>query len=430
MAHNGLWGEDQIGSEGAQIGVLNFYELMFSYTPLDLKPVALSVDVGRQKFSIGGVPKDYVMDDVLDAVVLNLDLRKFGRIRALALDFYTGSDLPDASFVRYVSGQQPVLGLRGDSFTLRSGLVYEQEGDNALVKGLMFKAYFFYADIGGGPIEETGADISYGGSLGNFSDNDWAAVYGARAGYTLALDEDAKVTVYAEGAQSTGIDRKEDVARDVELDGIAYGGGLVAEVKGLGGKLGASLEADFYHFDGGEYASDGLQFNHGFVGFKGRQVGGLNMDRFSGWHPSAFVGSGGVAHSPQNMERIAGTEFLHVGASVLLYDRLELSGDWWMFTDTTNTFLDPGALNTIDPPFGYSREEFAAEERFGKALGQEINGRLDLKLTEALSTYATYGIFTPGSYYDLRIDRVAGTSLGGPSVTDFWAANAGAVVKF
>jgi len=403
---------------------------MFSYKPLDLKPVAFSVDVGRQKFAIGGVPKDYILDDVLDAVVLNIDARKFGRIRVLAVDFYTGSDLPDASFVRYVSGQQPVLGLRGDSFTLRSGFVYEQEGDNALVEGLMLKAYAFYSDIGGGPIEETGADISYGGSLGNFSDNDWTAVYGVRAGYTLAFNEDAKITFYGEGAQSTGIDRKEDVARDVELDGVAYGGGLTAEVKGLGGKLGATLEADYYHFDGAEYASDGLQFNHGFVGFKGRQVGGVNMDRLSGWHPSAFVGRGGISHTPQDMERSAGTEFLHVGASVLLYDRLELSGDWWIFTDTTNTFLDPNDLNTIDPPFGYSREEFAAEERFGKALGQEINGRLDLKLTEALSTYATYGIFMPGAYYDLRIDRVAGTSLGGPTVTDFWAANAGAVVKF
>ncbi|MEO1270988.1 MAG: hypothetical protein AAFX99_23105, partial [Myxococcota bacterium] len=215
LAHNGLWAEDQVGAEGQLIGALNFYELMFTYTPLEVEPVAVSFELGRQQFKIGGVPKDYIMEDVLDALILTVDGRQFGRLRIMAVDFYTANDLPDASFVRYIGGREPVLGLRGDTFTLRTGLVYEQEGDNALVEGLMLKAYAFYADIGGGPIDETGADITYGGSLGNFSDNDWAAVYGARAGYTLGIDAGTELTVFAEGAQSTGIDRKEDVARDV-----------------------------------------------------------------------------------------------------------------------------------------------------------------------------------------------------------------------
>ena len=425
FGHNGLWSEDQLGRDARALGVLLFNELAFTYTPFDTEGLKFSTSIGRQPFRIGGVPRDYILDDVLDCAVLQLDLAAAGRIRVLAADFYTSNDLPSAAFVRYVGGQTAVLGLRGDTYTFRSGAVYENE--NAALDGLVAKAYGFYADLGGGPIDETGADLSYGGSLGNFSDNDWAAVLGARVAYDLKLGESGNVNLYGEFSHSEGIDRKETVAKDVAISGNAFGGGLVFAWD-IPKTATFELAADFYHFDGAQYGDDGLETERGFVSFKGRQVGGLNLDRYAGWHPSAYVGSGGVEHQPNAIERIAGTEVLHAGAKLTLMERATLSVDFWSLTDTRTTDVDLGALAQIEPPFGYSREEFAAQERSGTALGAEIDVALSYRFNQLLTGYATWGTFLPGDTYNIRVDRVVGTALGGQDA--FWATTAGAEVDF
>lgn len=426
LAHNGLWAEDQLGSDAQLVGALAFTELSFVYTPVESEAFRLSFKVGRQPFAIGGVPRDYMLDDLLDAVVVEADAGKAGRLRLLGLDFYAANDLPNASFVRYVGGREPVLGLRGDTYTLRTGAIYEN--DNAAVPGLVAKAYAFYADIGGGPISESGADVSYGGSLGNFSDNDWAAMFGGRVAYDLKLGESASVLLFGEASHSEGIDRKEVVARDVSISGNAFGGGAVLNLT-VPETLSARLGGDFYLFQGGQYGEDGLEYERGFVGFKGRQIGGLNLDRYAGWHPSAYVGSGGVDSQPQDLERIAGTQAIHVLASATILERATLQVDWWLLMDTQTSNLDFDDLDNIDPPFGYSRQEYAAQERFGQALGQEIDVQLSYRFNKALTGYAAGGFFLPGEYYKVRVDRVVGTALGG-DVATFWAATAGAEVRF
>lgn len=450
VAHNGLWSEDQLGSEAQFVGALYFSDLNFAWTPIQSDAMDLSVTVGRQRFRIGGVPTDYMLDDVLDAVTFTADLKQFGRLRWLALDFFQGNDQPNAAFVRYVGGRQPTLGLRGDTYTLRTGLSYDidvlnlagapADSDSLELEApknphsLLLTAYWFYADIGGGPIDESGADVSYGGSLGNFSDNDYTSMFGARAMYQLDT-EGFDLTAFGEFAQSGGIDRKEVVARDVETVGSAFGGGLDLKVQVVD-EVDVRLLGDFYFFDGADYAGDGLEFERGFVSFRGRRMGGLAMSRYAGWLPSAALGRGGVEHAPNNLFRSAGLQSIHAGLGVES-PLVELRGDVWLYTDTSSSFLDLDKLDDLDPPFGYSREEFfATTARAGKSLGTELSLQAILHANENLDFYGAYGAFLPGEYYEIEIDRVADadnpgtTAQGAADPQTFWAITGGARINF
>jgi hypothetical protein len=450
VSHNGLWAEDQLGSEAQFVGALYFSDLNFTWTPVQSDAMDLSLTMGRQGFRIGGVPTDYMLDDLLDAVTLTADLKDFGRLRWLAVDFFQANDLPNAAFVRYVSGRQPTLGLRGDTYTLRTGLAYDIDLMNFLGGGapedsleleapsnpnsLVLTGYWFYADIGGGPIDESGADVSYGGSLGNFSDNDYTHMYGARAMYTLDTDG-FDLVAFGEFAQSAGIDRKEVVARDVETVGSAFGGGLDVKVNVMEG-TNLRLLADLYSFDGATYAGDGLEFERGFVSFRGRRMGGLAINRYAGWLPSAALGRGGVDHAPNNLFRAAGLQSLHAGLG-FESPYLDLRGDVWLYSDTSSSFLNLAELDDLDPPFGYSREEFyATTARAGKALGSELNLQAIVHANENLDFYGAYGAFLPGEYYEIEIDRVADadnpgtTAQGAADPQTFWAITGGARINF
>lgn len=425
MSHNGLWSEDQLGSEAELSGALFFSHLNTEYTPVNNDAFELTFRFGRQPFKIGGVPLDYVLDDILDCVVLEADARKAGRLRVLAFDLFTSNDNPSASFVRYVSGREVSLGLRGDTFSLRSGAVYEND---ALIDGLTFKAYGFYSRIAGGPIEESGADISYGGALGNFSDNDFVWVAGARAAYDLRFGDAGGATFYGEFAHSGGIDRKEVVARDVEISGNAFGGGVLLDFDT--GDVALEGGVDSYYFDGAEYAGDGLRFEHGFVSFRGRRVGGLNTNRYAGWFPSAVLDRDGILFNEHEPERAGGTQFLHAGLGVVFMGKTKLRGDVWSLRDTGSTFLNFADLDNIDPPFGYSREEFFAQSRVGKNLGMEFDLQVEHKFNDFFRAYVVYANFLPGDFYGIEINRVAGNARGSDDPQTFWALTAGTVVDF
>jgi hypothetical protein len=74
---------------------------------------------------------------------------------------------------------------------------------------------------------------------------------------------------------------------------------------------------------------------------------------------------------------------------------LDVTASYWTFKDTGITALDPADLERIDPPYGYSRAEFAAEERVGKALGQEINLDVSYGLTKHVDVFANGAVFLP-----------------------------------
>ncbi len=407
---------------GSPSAALNVYGLALGVDIVDAEAVKLTASLGRQPFSIGGVPVDYIFSATTDSAVVALDLQRFGRLRLLAIDLVSGQDLPAAGFLRYEAGSEPRFNFQGESTTLRTGGVYEVDQD-ALPFGLTAAAYYFYASVGGASNLGTGADISYGGQLGNFRDADYQHLFGARVGYEHQLDGDGDeetdeggaVAVWAEFARSMGIDRKELVAdHDVETNGNAFGGGASLTLPAGITELTAS--AAFYRFDGGAYDSNGMQFESGFVGFRGARVGGLALGRHAAWRPSATLAPDGIDHSPHRQSRAAGTQFVtgSLGLSVL---DTALRVDAWFLTDTGSTFVDPDNLAGVrDPPFGYSREEFAAQERLGRVLGTEIDVTLSQRFADMLEIYAQWGGFFPGAFYDVEVDRIVEgdeTALGG-----------------
>ena len=426
-----LWRDDGLGRSSNSPGVFNVYRLSAAYDLAKSDAFSLKLKVGRQPFSIGGVPKDYMLSGTLDAVVLNADFGDFGGLRILAVDFFGGHDQPVSGYQFFRDGSETVFGLRGDTNTLRHGAIYEY--DRKLAEGQHFdlKAYYFYASIGGGPIDESGADITYGGTLGNFRDNDYQHLRGLRAKYDLDFGDDAgSLTVFGEFANSEGLDRKPVVERDVKTGGNAYGGGAEVSIRAAK-STSIYLGVDAYHFDGAQYGSDGLEFERGFVGFRGSRLGGLTVGRQSSWRPSAHMDAYGIDHTPQDISRSAGTFFVHAAGGARM-GHYAVRLDWWMYQDTSSTFLDVDNIDAIpDPPFGRSRAEFEAQARFGKTLGQEINVELSRKLGKHMRLYANYGAFMPGEYYDVKVNRVAGerlTALGGDAT--FWATRFGAMVNF
>ena len=426
-SHRGLWGNDQIGNINQYGGLLYFTSLYIDYAPNGLDKSSVKVRVGREYYSLGGLggAKDYVLADVLDQVRVIIKTGDVGRFELVPVTVVgQSSENDNANFVSFI-GQNATqsFGFRGDHMTRRFGGMYVLKG----VEGLDARAYGFYTDIGA---LGSGSDISYNGRLGNFSDNDWTANGGVRVSYTIA----DSVTPFASFDMSTGIDRKEEVAVDVDTYGMALYGGVVVDTTDKDG-TGFEAEASFFRADGPEFGEDGLQTSHGYTSMKARQVGGTITDRFLGWHPTSYVGMFGISDNPQDISRKSGLQVIHATAGYTLPVGLGVSASWWTFTDTGTSALDLGGLMNIDPPFGYTREEFAAQERMGKSLGQEIDVDLTQKLSKSLTATLNAAVFLPGEFYDIPIARVAGDALG-PSTTangeaqSAWAINAGTRMRF
>jgi hypothetical protein len=424
--HRGLWGDDQIGSVNSFGG--------FLYIPSMYAELWTSKDpgrgarfrIGRQFYQIGGLggARDYVLADVLDMVRVDVALGTVGTFTLIPMNLFSVSaDLSEVNFVSLL-GQQysETFDFRGDTVTRRFGGVLALDGLPAPVEAA---AYLFYSDVGA---RGTGSDISYDGALGNFADNDWVLNAGVRASATIG----DLVRPYAHLDLSRGVDRKEVIVEDVDCNGLAYGIGVRLDgssmlADGLPGVFG---EVSFFDAFGPAYAKNGQQYSHGYVGMKGQQAGGQLLNRFMGWHPTAYLGRNGVSDAPHEVQRIAGTRVIHAEAGVELPVGLKASAGWWLLQDNGLTLLNFSDLDNITPPFGYSRAEFSAERRLGQTLANEVNVEFGWEFGEHVEAYGGVATVSPGPFYATVIDRVAGTALGSPSPVNAWAVYAGSQVTF
>jgi hypothetical protein len=415
-AHRGLWGNDQIGAVNEFGGWLYFTGLYMEHrnTLGGLEPTAR---VGRQFYEIGGLAggTEYVLADVLDMVLIEVPLSERATLELMPVSIAGNASAYDnANFVSFLGqSDTTIYGFRGENRTTRYGGLLKLQP----AKGVALRAYGYYTDVGA---LGTGSDISYNGTLANFVDNDWVANYGVRGSY-----KSGTFRLFGSLDLSSGIDRKELVARDADTDGLAVTAGMriVPEDAGMFGRL------EFFQASGPVYDQDGLMSSHGYVGMKARQVGGTITNRFMGWHPSAYVGMFGVTDTPHDITRITGTRSIHGRAG---YDsgKWRISAAWWTMWDTATTFLSLAELDDITPPEGYSREEFAAQERAGLMLGHEVNVDLKYNLSKKTRLYGNAGMFLPGSYYDIEVARVAGDQLGYDGSAQIWSANVGTEVSF
>lgn len=425
-SYRGLWGNDQIGNVNQFGGFLFFNSLYVEYTPQNWGAFKPSFRIGRQRFELGGLggAREFVFADNIDAVRIDVPLGKVGRLILLPVDVVGLSvENDDVNFVSYVGqSNQQVFGFRGDRMTRRHGGVLAIQPEAA--PGLDVRAYGFYTDIGA---LGTGSDISYQGRLGNFADNDWIVNTGLRAAYEIA----GLVTPYASFDASIGIDRKELVTNDVDATGFAWRAGVVVDKDKEGKKdWGIHAEVDYFEAQGPVYQDNGQQFSHGYVGMKARQVGGLMANRFLGWHPSSYAGAYGVSTSPHETDRKSGTRVVSALVEAEPPGPVSIGVGYWFMQDTGFTALNLADIDTITPPFGYAREEYAAQERLGKVLGHEVSGNVSVHATDNLTFYVQSGVLLPGDFYAVEIGRIAGTALGSSDPRPFWDASAGANVAF
>lgn len=432
VKYNLLWRDDRLGRSNGVGGGVNVFRLNFNYDFYKSEDFSVRATFGRQPFRIGGAPVEYMLEGTIDGATFDLDFGAAGNLKIMGIDFYAANDLPVSGVRTFKEGSETVFGLRGETVTYRTGLVYDFDTGRSGGSRFDARAYYFYASIGGGPIEESGADVSFGGKLGNFRDRDYQHLAGGRAAYLLDLGGGTSVQVYGEFARSEGIDRQNPVLRDVDTGGNAYGGGIQARLQSSDDAV-FFFQGDAYHFDGAKYGSDGLEHERGFVSFRGNRVGGFAIGRLAVWRPSAALDTYGVDASPNEQFRVAGTEFVHAGLGARL-GRVTLRADTWLYSDTSSSDVNfaGGQLPTLpELPFGVSRVQVAAQERFGKSLGQELNFAAALQVDANFRLYADLGLFLPGEFYEQEIDPAAAgsqTLLGGTET--FWAGRFGAQVSF
>lgn len=427
VGHNSVFGLRALGDDNT----LFFDAINLGWTPVDTESVKFTATFGRQFFNIGGAPRDYFMSDLVDGLVLDLDLKEAGRLRVLAVDIIGTMVRPDET--TFLSRQNTIssdLNFRGDNYTVRTGAVYEL---TQLVDGLDLRAFGFFADVGSGRPGATGSDRVYGGQLGNFTDNDYTWMAGARGGYTYKTDT-LKLGGYAEFARSGGVDRKDRTIGlfDVVTEGNAIGAGLNAQL--TSGTLVFDGSAGFFRADGPQYASsNGMMFNHGFVSFKGNQVGGLALDDTAGWHPTAYVGSWrGVENSPQDQERKAGTQVISGQLGLGVKDTMQVALGIWHLQSTGSTGVTDANIDTIsrELPYGFSEADLRAQQRIGDTLGTELDLGLTYLASETLNVFAVGAIFLPGDYYAKEISRTGGSALGSADPQSFWVVTAGMSLNY
>ena len=415
-SYRGLWGNDQFGNVNV-FGGFVYFTAMYAETVFGADD-RFKLRVGRQFFSLGGNGngRQYVLSDILDMVRFDIEIG-IGRVILVPVNVVSQSGSnEDATFVSFL-GQSTTqtFGFRGEHMTRRHGAVVELDAFDFPFEA---RAYAFYTDIGA---LGSGSDISYNGALGNFADNDWVANFGVRAQYTFG-----PVTPYVQFDQSSGVDRKELVAQDVDTNGSAFGAGLSLTTGDEDNGLRA--EGSFFYALGPAFGEDGMQYSHGYVGMKGQHMGGTIMNRFLGWHPSAYVGMFGISDDPHEIDRKSGSMVASASAAYEWKGKLEFGVGWWYAQDVGVTYLNQAEVQDIDPPFGYAREAFEAEARMGLPLGQEIDIDVAYSPWDEVQLYANGAVLLPGTFYELEVARVAGTAMGGQAAA--WAFNGGTRVQF
>ena len=123
---------------------------------------------------------------------------------------------------------------------------------------------------------------------------------------------------------------------------------------------------------------------------------------------------------------------LHGGLGFSFSDALRIDVDLWYYADTSTSNLDPTLLQTVSDelPFGYTLADLEAQQRLGTTLGTEINARASYRANEHFDLYAAYGLFDPSEFYEVEIDRAAGSARGSVDPQNFWAVSSGVELRY
>jgi len=420
---NGFWGHDQlaggssnnsssstpVGSDPFAFGSLYLEAILWKNNRLDI-----STRIGRQFFSIGGTDTDYMLRDYLDAVTMQIGDSTVGTFHLLLLDVFqmAGDSTDHINYVGYFShDSERVENFNGDAAVLRHGLVYESrdildwKSKNLGENYVQARGYFFLVRYGA--VNQGGADRSNNGATGNFSDNDFSTMSGLRvnSAHIIPLSGALKNLVlepFVDTALSAGIDRRLPNAAgeviDANTNGFAFHAGIASSLPLSQLPLTFQLDLDGFYATGATYDEDGQLVSHGFVSFKGNQMGGILYNRFYGSHPTGYTDDDGIDDYPHDYDRKAGSAFFHTRLGMLAWDKVLLSLDHYAMADTSQSEMwskadSEGTTDTI------TSATLRAQERLGKFLGHEFNVGLDYFHNKYWTLYVKGGIFLPGEFY-------------------------------
>ncbi|MDW8305928.1 MAG: hypothetical protein RML34_02535 [Leptospiraceae bacterium] len=427
---DGVWGSFQLqgnGNPGTRIARANIFWEFFNKGGFSSDLV-----IGRQFFSIGGIPNDYMLRDVLDALVVNVHQKDLIDIKILAVDVYSGANSFGAGendrwndefqyFSRHEEGK--MAGLRGDVSTYRTGIVLSAMPffRKKIKSRLDPRLYTIYARVRG---NKGGADNSENGRIGNYSDNDWSLIAGSRISYRFddIMPIFRQWIVYADFGYSQGQDLKRQGEPRADYKKLAYGAGTILQTKAFG-IISPLVEADFFYAQGAEFDENGNMTSHGFIGMRGDRVGGTLLRRYWGVRPSGYVNYNGIDDTPFDANRKAGAMLLHAALGAELWGQLVAKLDWWYLKDTSTTKVNFNEqnLDLILNPWK-SRAEIEAQQKLGKDLGHEVNFTLQYFPNPLLMFQITASYFVPGSFYKKPIEDVVsrnGVPKGGPADANF-----------
>ncbi|MBL8022323.1 MAG: hypothetical protein JNM27_21785 [Leptospirales bacterium] len=439
----GFWGHDQLGGRDANNDIkytrngantVNFGNLYLD-THFFLAPTPerrLDLRVGRQAFEVGGqIEREYYLDDTLDSIVLRWHSR-FGRLDVLALDLYaSGSNTQDVYFVQYLSvDDEKVDGFNGDVNTYRYGFTYMYPFiaavDPKTQTHIEARAFTFFARYGG--LNDGGSDRTNKGTTGNFADNDFTQMRGARLNAGFRGIVRGQLTF----AESIGVDRKRPTVIYTSQDVDTVGQSTQLELEFALFKRILLVTPSVFWSEGGKYYADGRQYSHGFVGFKGDHAGGMLTDLNWGLYPSAYVDDDGIDDTPFERQRKTGTFQKHIGIAIGKPDVFYFRLDWWRLEDTNQVTLVNGRTpglsslfsNRYSGPSLYEQQvrlellrsvyptaatQLAAYRRFSTPLGEEINLTFDWNILPNWRFWASTGVFRPMRYF-----ATAGLEQGTP----------------
>jgi hypothetical protein len=429
---DGVWGSFQLqgnGNPGTRIARANVFWEFFN-----LGGVSIDTVIGRQFYSVGGIQNDYMLRDVLDAVVFNVHWKDVLDVKVLGFDVYSGANSFGSGendrwndefqyFARDANGKLP--GLNGDVSTYRTGFSVSAEPFmKKIIKTFRLdpRAYAYYARVRG---NKGGSEYSENGVIGNFSDNDWSSLFGTRI--TAHLHEKftffRQLIVYGDVGFSTGSDLKHQGQPSADYATVAFGAGVSAQTKVLLGFLSPLAELDFFFAQGPKYDKNGNMVSHGFISMGGDRIGGTLLRRYWGVRPTGYVGYNGIYDTPFDANRKSGSMVLHAGAGTEINKNFVVRADIWHVQDTASTAVNfnPSNLDLINNPY-VSRAELEAQGRFGKALGQEVNLTVQYFPNSLLMFQITAAMFFPGSFFSTSLDDIVsknGVPKGGPADADF-----------
>ena len=428
----GFWGHDQFSGRDTNndlkytrngANTVNFNNLYFDVHFRDPQPRdKLDLRVGRQPFKVGGeIEREHLLYSYLDAITLRW-YSKFGKLDLLLLDVWaSGSYTQDVYFVQYISyDDTKVKGFNGDVNTLRNGFVYAFPfiGGSEYYNEthLEARAFYFFARYGG--LADGGSDRTNKGTTGNFADNDYSFMRGARLNGGIGGKFRAQLTY----AESFGLDRKRQGIdfrnRDVDTAGKAWQ--LETEIALFARMF--LIRPSLFWSQGGRYYGDGYQYSHGFTGFKGMRGGGMLTDLNWGLYPAAYIDDDGIDDTPFEKTRKSGTYQRHLGISLGKPGSFYFRMDWYRLDDTNSVGIfgnnGPGFTsilrNKYQGPSVYEQQAMievykiyyptaatllSAYRRFGAPIGEEIDIGFDWSILKNWSMWFTVGVFKPMRYF-------------------------------